>query len=104
MIPLISDPGFWKEQAQRVDWMTPFTEGSRRRFHFLAGQDNWFADGALNVSATVSTATLNAPAIKNRDSSGNPTALRRGAAYQLSRPATARRLQNGEYSLRRHGR
>ena len=48
----ISDPeGFWKEQAQRVDWMTPFTKVKDVDFTFGQVKINWFADGALNVSA-----------------------------------------------------
>ncbi|MGY9039204.1 acetate--CoA ligase [Sulfitobacter sp. M13] len=48
----ISDPeGFWKEQAQRVDWMAPFTKVKDVDFTFGQVKINWFADGALNVSA-----------------------------------------------------
>jgi len=36
----IADPeGFWLEQAQRIDWMKPFTKVKGRRFHFRSGQD-----------------------------------------------------------------
>ncbi len=43
--------GFWREQAQRIDWMTPFTTVKDVDFTFGQVKINWFADGALNVSA-----------------------------------------------------
>ena len=48
----VEDPdGFWREQAQRIDWIKPFT--TVKDIDFTLGQVkiNWFADGALNVSA-----------------------------------------------------
>ena len=48
----ITDPeGFWLEQAQRIDWMKPFTKVKDVDFTFGQVKINWFADGALNVSA-----------------------------------------------------
>ena len=48
----IADPeGFWLEQAQRIDWMKPFTKVKDVDFTFGQVKINWFADGALNVSA-----------------------------------------------------
>jgi acetyl-CoA synthetase len=48
----IADPeGFWLEQAQRIDWMKPFTKVKNVDFTFGQVKINWFADGALNVSA-----------------------------------------------------
>ncbi|MGR3705826.1 acetate--CoA ligase [Sulfitobacter sp.] len=43
--------GFWREQAQRIDWMSPFS--TVRDVDFTLGnvKINWFADGTLNVSA-----------------------------------------------------
>ena len=42
---------FWREQAQRIDWIKPFNEV--RDVSFAPGDVHirWFADGALNVSA-----------------------------------------------------
>ena len=42
---------FWREQAQRVDWIKPFTTVKQTSF---AAEDfgiAWFADGTLNLSA-----------------------------------------------------
>ena len=48
----ISDPdGFWRDQAQRIDWMKPFTQVRDVNFDLGAVKINWFADGELNVSA-----------------------------------------------------
>ncbi|WP_286760005.1 MULTISPECIES: acetate--CoA ligase [Sulfitobacter] len=48
----IADPeGFWLEQAQRIDWIKPFTKVKDVDFTFGQVKINWFADGALNVSA-----------------------------------------------------
>ena len=43
--------GFWREQAQRINWMSPFS--TVRDVDFTLGnvKINWFADGTLNVSA-----------------------------------------------------
>ena len=48
----IEDPeAFWREQAQRVDWIRPFSRVKEASFH----QDDfgiaWFADGSLNIAA-----------------------------------------------------
>ncbi|MGR3565414.1 MAG: acetate--CoA ligase [Heliomarina sp.] len=48
----VEDPDvFWREQAQRIDWIKPFS--TVKDIDFTLGQVkiNWFADGALNVSA-----------------------------------------------------
>ncbi len=48
----VSDPdGFWAEQGQRLDWMTPFTKVKDTSFAHENVHINWFADGTLNVSA-----------------------------------------------------
>ncbi len=47
----VSDPdGFWKDQAGRIDWMTPFTKVKNTSF---TGDISikWFEDGTLNASA-----------------------------------------------------
>jgi acetyl-CoA synthetase len=43
--------GFWREQAQRIDWIKPFTQVRDVSFEPGAVSINWFADGELNVSA-----------------------------------------------------
>ncbi|MEX3314899.1 acetate--CoA ligase [Sulfitobacter sp. PS-8MA] len=43
--------GFWREQAQRIDWIKPFTQVRDVSFDPGAVSINWFADGELNVSA-----------------------------------------------------
>jgi len=48
----LDDPeSFWKREAQRIDWATPFTEVSKWSFEEADFRIRWFADGALNVSA-----------------------------------------------------
>jgi acetyl-CoA synthetase len=47
-----SDPeSFWKREAQRIDWMTPFTKVKNTSFNEADFGIKWFEDGALNVSA-----------------------------------------------------
>ncbi|WP_411975438.1 acetate--CoA ligase [Sulfitobacter faviae] len=43
--------GFWREQAQRIDWIKPFTQVRNVNFDLGSVSINWFADGELNVSA-----------------------------------------------------
>ena len=43
--------GFWREQAQRIDWMKPFNIVKNTRFTYPDISIKWFEDGALNVSA-----------------------------------------------------
>jgi acetyl-CoA synthetase len=48
----IEDPdGFWREQGARVDWIKPFTQVQDVDFTLGNVHINWYADGALNVSA-----------------------------------------------------
>jgi acetyl-CoA synthetase len=48
----IDDPaGFWREQAKRIDWLTPFTKVKNTTFAYPDVSIKWFEDGALNVSA-----------------------------------------------------
>ncbi len=47
-----ADPdGFWREEAQRLDWITPFTTVKDTSFDEADFRINWFADGQLNVAA-----------------------------------------------------
>ncbi|WP_138935083.1 acetate--CoA ligase [Roseovarius arcticus] len=48
----IKDPeGFWKEHAQKLDWIEPFTKVKKTSFE-LGGVDiRWFEDGVMNVAA-----------------------------------------------------
>jgi len=47
----ISDPeGFWAEQGQRVQWMTPFTQVKNTNYDRGAFNIEWYADGVLNVT------------------------------------------------------
>ncbi len=43
--------GFWRRQAARLDWITPPTTIADWSFAEADFRINWFADGALNVSA-----------------------------------------------------
>lgn len=48
----IKDPeGFWSEQAQRIDWIKPFTKVKNVSFAPGDVSIKWFEDGTLNVSA-----------------------------------------------------
>ena len=48
----IKDPdGFWKKQAERLDWIKPFTKVSDVSWDPDSLHIKWFEDGVLNVSA-----------------------------------------------------
>ena len=48
----IADPdGFWSEQAQRIDWIKPFTQVQNVDFTLGSVDIKWFEDGTLNVAA-----------------------------------------------------
>ena len=42
---------FWRDEAQRIDWIKPFTEVRKTSFHEADFGIRWFADGTLNLSA-----------------------------------------------------
>ncbi|MCG4454404.1 acetate--CoA ligase [Pseudomonas sp. MMS21-TM103] len=47
----VVDPdGFWCEQAQRLDWIKPFTQVKQTSFDDQDIDIKWFADGTLNVA------------------------------------------------------
>lgn len=48
----IADPvGFWREQGQRLDWMTPYTSVKDVSWDKDDLYVRWYSDGVLNVSA-----------------------------------------------------
>ncbi len=48
----LADPdGFWREQAARLDWMSPFTTVKNTSFAPGEISIRWFEDGTLNVAA-----------------------------------------------------
>ena len=48
----VSDPDtYWREEAQRLDWIEPFTQVKDTSFDEADFRIRWFADGMLNVSA-----------------------------------------------------
>ena len=48
----IDDPdGFWREEANRIDWIKPFATVQDTSFDEADFRINWFADGTLNLSA-----------------------------------------------------
>ncbi|MFN3370436.1 MAG: acetate--CoA ligase [Sphingomonadaceae bacterium] len=48
----LDDPdGFWRREAQRIDWIKPFTKVSNWSYHEADFGIRWFEDGTLNVSA-----------------------------------------------------
>jgi acetyl-CoA synthetase len=48
----VEDPeSFWRREAQRIDWIKPFTTVKETSFHEDDFSIRWFADGTLNLSA-----------------------------------------------------
>jgi acetyl-CoA synthetase len=48
----VEDPEvFWRREAERIDWMTPFTSAKETSFHEADFSIRWFADGTLNLAA-----------------------------------------------------
>ncbi|MDR7126030.1 acetate--CoA ligase [Pseudotabrizicola sp. 4114] len=48
----VTDPNaFWADQAQRLDWIKPFTKVKNTSFDYGKVSIKWFEDGTLNVSA-----------------------------------------------------
>jgi len=48
----MADPdAFWAEQAQRIDWIKPFTTVKNADFTYGKVSIKWFEDGTLNVAA-----------------------------------------------------
>ncbi|WP_418152075.1 acetate--CoA ligase [Litorimonas sp. RW-G-Af-16] len=48
----IADPeSFWREQGQRIDWMTPYTQVKNVSWDKSNLSVKWYEDGVLNVSA-----------------------------------------------------
>ena len=47
---VVNPDGFWREQAQRLDWIKPFTKVKQTSFDDHHVDIKWFADGTLNVS------------------------------------------------------
>ncbi|MCJ2181394.1 acetate--CoA ligase [Novosphingobium sp. 1949] len=48
----IDDPeGFWAEEAQRIDWIKPFSVVKQTSFDEADFGISWFTDGTLNLSA-----------------------------------------------------
>jgi acetyl-CoA synthetase len=48
----VNDPdGFWAEQAERIDWIKPFTKVKNTSFDNPNISIKWFEDGTLNVAA-----------------------------------------------------
>lgn len=48
----VEDPdGFWRAEAQRLDWIKPFTRVKETSYHAADFGIRWFADGTLNLAA-----------------------------------------------------
>ena len=48
----VEDPAeFWRDAAQRIDWIKPFTSVKQTSFNEADFGIEWFADGTLNLSA-----------------------------------------------------
>lgn len=48
---VVNPDGFWREQAERIDWIKPFSRIKQTSFDDHHVDIKWFADGTLNVSA-----------------------------------------------------
>ncbi|WOI55273.1 acetate--CoA ligase [Palleronia sp. LCG004] len=47
----VEDPEtFWREEAQRLDWMKPFSKVREASFDYGNVEISWFGDGTLNVA------------------------------------------------------
>ena len=81
----VADPdAFWGEQAQRLDWIKPFTRVKNTSFAYPDVSIKWFEDGVLNVSANCIDRHLADPRRADRD----PLAVRRPRRLR-ARSATA---------------
>ena len=77
----VTDPeGFWKEQAQRLDWFKPFTQVKDVSFAKDDLHIKWFYDGRLNASYNCLDRHL--------DKQGNTTAI----IWEPDEPGAARRV------------
>ncbi|RMR22773.1 Acetyl-coenzyme A synthetase [Pseudomonas syringae pv. persicae] len=47
---VVNPDGFWREQAQRLDWIKPFSVVKQTSFDDHRVDIKWFADGTLNVA------------------------------------------------------
>ncbi|MCQ3002540.1 acetate--CoA ligase [Pseudomonas syringae] len=47
---VVNPDGFWREQAQRLEWIKPFTSVKQTSFDDHRVDIKWFADGTLNVA------------------------------------------------------
>ncbi len=48
----VEDPdGFWRDEANRIDWIKPFTKVKETSFNEADFGIKWFADGTLNLAA-----------------------------------------------------
>ncbi|WP_298284367.1 AMP-binding protein, partial [Novosphingobium sp.] len=48
----VTEPeAFWREEAQRIDWIKPFTTVKNASFHEADFGIRWFEDGTLNLAA-----------------------------------------------------
>ena len=48
---LAEPDAYWREQAQRLDWIKPFTKVKNTTFEYPDVSIKWFEDGVLNVAA-----------------------------------------------------
>lgn len=79
------DPdGFWSQQAQRIDWLKPFSQVKKTSFTLGEVSIEWFADGQLNVAANCLDRHLN--------QNGNTTAI----IWEGDNPAESRHISYRE--------
>ncbi len=74
---VINPDGFWREQAQRLDWIKPFTTVKQTSFDDHHVDIKWFADGTLNVSYNCLDRHLEERGDQLQPSSGKATTLPR---------------------------
>ncbi len=75
---------FWRDEAKRIDWMTPFTTVKNVSFDKADFRIEWFVDGVLNVSANCLDRHL--------DTRGDETAI----IFEGDEPGEGRRISYRE--------
>ena len=81
----IADPdGFWRGEAQRIDWIKPFTQVKDTSFDAGDFRIRWFADGTLNLSRQLPRPPSRRSAATRPRSSGSRTIRTRRPHPHLS--------------------
>jgi acetyl-CoA synthetase len=85
---------FWGEQAQRLQWMKPFTRAKDVNFDLADFRIRWFEDGLLNASANCLDRHLADRASRSDLVVGRRTRPRRGTLTYRELHAEVCRMSN----------